>query len=108
MSDKITRRDAIKSSAGLLGLGYFGAYTAFTKDKNKRFKIGACDWSIGQTAHVKAMETGKKNRARRCPSQLGNPEQRYALETEENPTRIQRCLRKIWNRHGRPCHWRIE
>jgi hypothetical protein len=60
MNDKITRRKALKSSAGLLGLGYFGAYAAFAKDKNEKFKIGACDWSIGEMAQVKAMETGKK------------------------------------------------
>jgi len=60
MRNAITRRKALKSSIGLLGLGYLGAYESFAMDNNKRFKIGACDWSIGQTAHVKAIKTGKK------------------------------------------------
>lgn len=60
MRNAITRRKALKSSIGLLGLGYLGAYESFAMDKNKRFKIGACDWSIGQTANVKSLKTGKK------------------------------------------------
>ena len=44
MRNAITRRKALKSSIGLLGLGYLGAYESFAMDKNKRFKIGACDW----------------------------------------------------------------
>ena len=60
MNNKITRRQALKSSIGLLGLGYLGAHEAFAIDKSGRFKIGACDWSIGQRAKVKAIKTGKK------------------------------------------------
>jgi len=58
--DTITRREVLKSSVGLLGLAYFSTYTAFTMDKNRRFKIGACDWSIGQKANVNAIKTGKE------------------------------------------------
>ncbi len=60
MNVKITRRQLLKSSVGLLGLGYLGAYEAFAKDKTQRFKIGACDWSINEMARVKAIEVGKK------------------------------------------------
>jgi sugar phosphate isomerase/epimerase len=60
MNKKITRRDLLKSSIGLVGLSYFGAYDAFAFDSSNRFKIGACDWSINQLAEVKAIEVGKK------------------------------------------------
>lgn len=60
MNHKITRRQALKTSIGLLGLGYLGAHNAFATDKNERFKIGACDWSIGQQAKVEAIKVGKE------------------------------------------------
>jgi sugar phosphate isomerase/epimerase len=60
MKDKITRRDALKSSVGLLSLLNFGAYEAFAKDNKRRLKIGACDWSIGQMSKVEAIQVGKE------------------------------------------------
>ena len=60
MGAAITRREVLKSSAGILGLGMLGAYEAFAMDKRSRFKIGACDWSIQKTSEVQAMEVGKK------------------------------------------------
>ena len=60
MSNKVTRRNVLKSSLGLLSLAYLGAYEAFAMEKDKTIKIGACDWSIGQMADVNAMKTGKK------------------------------------------------
>ena len=60
MNNKITRRQALKSSIGLLGLGYLGAHEAFAIAKSERFKIGACDWSIGQRANVEAIKVGKE------------------------------------------------
>ena len=60
MGAAITRREVLKSSAGILGLGMLGAYEAFAMDKRSRFKIGACDWSIQKMSEVQAMEVGKK------------------------------------------------
>ncbi len=56
----ITRRQLLKSSIGIVGLSYLGAYEAFAMKPSNKFKIGACDWSIHQRAKVKAMEIGKK------------------------------------------------
>ncbi len=58
--NNITRRDVLKSSLGLLGLGCLSAYDVFTYGSKNRFKIGACDWSIDQLAKVEAIEVGKK------------------------------------------------
>ena len=60
MKNDISRRDVLKSSLGLLGLGCLGAYEAFAFNSTKRFGIGACDWSIGKLAKVEAIERGKK------------------------------------------------
>ncbi|WP_373518041.1 sugar phosphate isomerase/epimerase family protein [Pricia sp.] len=60
MNTKINRRQALKSSIGLFGLAYLGAPEAFAKDKNARFKIGACDWSIEQQAKIEAIQVGKE------------------------------------------------
>jgi sugar phosphate isomerase/epimerase len=60
MSTAITRREVLKSSAGLLGLGILGAYEAFAMDKRSRFKIGACDWSIQKMSEIEAIKMGKK------------------------------------------------
>jgi len=60
MNNAITRRDVLKSSMGLLGLGCLSAYDVFAFDPVDRFKIGACDWSINQLAKVEAIEVGKK------------------------------------------------
>ncbi len=60
MNNKLTRRDLLKSSIGLMGLSVLGAYDAFAFDASNRFNVGACDWSIGQLAKVEAIEVGKK------------------------------------------------
>ncbi len=60
MSNAVTRRNVLKSSLGLLSLAYLGAHDAFAMHKDKTFKIGACDWSIGEMADVNAMKMGKK------------------------------------------------
>ncbi len=58
--NSITRRDVLKSSIGILGLGCLSAYDLFASNPSKRFKVGACDWSIDQLANVKAIEVGQK------------------------------------------------
>lgn len=58
--DTITRRQVLKSSIGLLGLGYIGAFEVFSMDKNERLKIGGCDWSLEQLSKVEAIHVGKE------------------------------------------------
>ena len=60
MNKKLTRRDILKSSIGLVGLSYFGAYEAFAFNSSSRFNVGACDWSIKQHSNIEAIEVGKK------------------------------------------------
>lgn len=56
----ISRRQVLKSSIGLISLSYEGAFNAFTQNKSDRFRIGACDWSIGQNSKVEAISLAKK------------------------------------------------
>lgn len=58
MNLKINRRQAIKSTIGLLALNYLDKFK--TKINNSdRFKIGACDWSINQHSNVEAIKVGR-------------------------------------------------
>ena len=59
MSTTITRREVLKSSVGIFGLSLLGAYEAFAMDNDRRFKIGACDWSIQRMSEVEAIKVGK-------------------------------------------------
>ena len=56
----ISRRKVLKSSIGLVSLSYAGVFKAFSQNKSDRFKIGACDWSIGQSSNVEAISLAKK------------------------------------------------
>jgi L-ribulose-5-phosphate 3-epimerase len=56
----ISRRKVLKSSIGLVGLSYTGVFKAFSQNKSDRFKIGACDWSIGQSSNLEAISLAKK------------------------------------------------
>ena len=60
MSTIITRREVLKSTVGILGLSLLSAYEAFAMDNNRRFNIGACDWSIQKMSEVEAIKVGKK------------------------------------------------
>lgn len=55
-----SRRKVLKSSIGLVGLSYTGVFKTFCQNKSDRFKIGACDWSIGQSSNVEAISLAKK------------------------------------------------
>ena len=56
----ISRRDALKSSVALLSLCFLPTMNILAGDKSSRFKIGACDWSIGQHSNVEALHIAKE------------------------------------------------
>ena len=59
MENKISRRQAIQNTAVLLGAGL--SFSSFIqKSSQDGFQIGACDWSIGQSANVNAVEVASK------------------------------------------------
>jgi L-ribulose-5-phosphate 3-epimerase len=58
---EMNRRNALKIGAGASGLLLTDMWQSLLAEPNKRrFKIGACDWSINAMADLKAMETAQK------------------------------------------------
>ncbi len=55
---KITRREALATAGSALACG--PALRALAADKRRLFKIGACDWSIGQRQKVAALEVARQ------------------------------------------------
>jgi L-ribulose-5-phosphate 3-epimerase len=55
----LTRRQMIKGTVAVAGLSVFDINALFAV-KDRKFKIGACDWSIGQSASVNAVEVAAK------------------------------------------------
>jgi L-ribulose-5-phosphate 3-epimerase len=54
-----TRRDVLRSTTALLGAGLFGSvWDVFAQ--SGRFKIGACDWSIGMRGKTGAMALARQ------------------------------------------------
>lgn len=56
MKTILTRRDALKTTALLLGAGLTGNLTALAKP---RFRLGACDWSIGPRLNPATFDIAK-------------------------------------------------
>jgi L-ribulose-5-phosphate 3-epimerase len=54
-----SRRQFLQGGAALLGLTVVGLHDLLAAGK-PAFKIGACDWSLGKTADVQAMEVAKQ------------------------------------------------
>ncbi|QMU27903.1 sugar phosphate isomerase/epimerase family protein [Adhaeribacter radiodurans] len=55
-----SRRDVLRTSAYLSGLGLLHALDLFAISKTKQFKIGACDWSINQMGKPEAFAVAKQ------------------------------------------------
>lgn len=57
----MNRRTCIRTSATLIGATTLGFWNTFcTRSDNRRFKIGACDWSINQRGKLEAFEVGRR------------------------------------------------
>ena len=55
---KITRRQALAAAGA--SLLFSPALTSLAADKKRRFKIGACDWSLGHRHELSALEAAKE------------------------------------------------
>ena len=56
----ITRRDLLKHSAVMAALLNTGLLSSSFSERKKKMLIGACDWSIGKSADVAAIELAKR------------------------------------------------
>ncbi len=55
-----SRRDLLKSTTALIGAGLFGGVWDAFAQRSGRFKIGACDWSIGMRGKTGAMALARQ------------------------------------------------
>jgi L-ribulose-5-phosphate 3-epimerase len=55
-----SRRDMLKSTTALAGAGLFGGVWGVFAQSKGRFKIGACDWSIGMRSKPGAMALARQ------------------------------------------------
>jgi sugar phosphate isomerase/epimerase len=79
---RLHRRDLFRSACGA-ALACSPCLAAFTSDPQKLFKIGACDWSIGQRGKPEAMAVAKEIGLDGVEVSFGSPEDEYDLRREE-------------------------
>lgn len=57
----LTRRSLLTQTAILASLSPFGRLNElFSDERKKKFRIGACDWSIGKSSNIEAFEVARK------------------------------------------------
>ena len=75
-----TRREALTLGAGL---ALSPALLALAADQSRRFKIGACDWSIGRGGQLSALELAKQIGLDGVQVSFGKPGGEYDLRSED-------------------------
>ncbi len=84
-----TRRDVLRSATALAGAGLFGgAWDAFAQ--SGRFKIGACDWSIGMRGKPEALALARQLGLDGVQVSMGSVENDLPLRKPE----VQRAYRE--------------
>ncbi len=56
----LTRRQLLKNTALLTALGNLPNHQLFANEAKKKFRIGACDWSLGKDSNVAAFDVAKQ------------------------------------------------
>lgn len=57
----VTRRQVIKHTATLAAMAHFSSLNnVFAAERKRKFRIGACDWSIGKDSDVEAFAVAKQ------------------------------------------------
>jgi sugar phosphate isomerase/epimerase len=81
-ASRITRREALGAAAGT-GLALWPALRALAADPKRRFKIGACDWSIRSRGTPDALAMAKRIGLDGVEVSFGRPGEQYDLRKEE-------------------------
>ncbi len=79
---RVTRREALFAISGM-PLALSPALAALVADEKRRFKIGACDWSIGGRGEPGALETAKRIGLDGVQVSFGPPGEKHDLRREE-------------------------
>ncbi|HUT91084.1 MAG TPA: sugar phosphate isomerase/epimerase family protein [Thermoguttaceae bacterium] len=78
---RVTRREALLAVSGM-PLAVSPALAALAADEKRRFKIGACDWSIGGRGEPGVLETAKRIGLDGVQVAFGAPGEKYDLRSE--------------------------
>lgn len=90
-----SRRHMLKSTAVLAGLATLNpCLPAFTSNIKRKYRIGACDWSIGKQNEVEALALAKKIGLDGVQVSLGNVENNMHLREEEVQKAYQQAAKK--------------
>jgi L-ribulose-5-phosphate 3-epimerase len=79
---QITRRRALAAIGG--GILASPAFRAFAADGGRKFKIGACDWSIQKRGDPAALKTAKEIGLDGVEVSFGQPGEKFDLRLAEN------------------------
>ena len=90
---KLTRRDFL--AASLAAAAISPLQQIFAAETRPRFQIGACDWSIGKTADVAALEVAKQIGLDGVQVSLGTPANDMHLRRPEVQQRYKDAARKF-------------
>jgi sugar phosphate isomerase/epimerase len=91
ISHYMTRREALGAAAGF---ALSPALSAFAADTPRRFKIGACDWSIGRGGQPSALELAKQIGLDGVQVSFSKPGGQYDLRDEDVRQQYQQAAEK--------------
>jgi L-ribulose-5-phosphate 3-epimerase len=90
-----SRRHVLKNTAALAGLtSILPVWNMFASDTKKRYKISACDWSIGMHSNVEAMALAEKIGLDGVQVSLGNVKNNMHLRRQEVQKAYQQAAKK--------------
>lgn len=95
MNNKISRRQLLKASIGLVGLSCLNTQNLFAGPSfENSFKIGACDWSIHEMAKVSAIKTAAEIGLDGVQISMGSVENNMHLRRSEIQQRYKDACQK--------------
>jgi L-ribulose-5-phosphate 3-epimerase len=94
MTHYMTRREAL--GAAVAGFALSPALLAFAADTTRRFKIGACDWSIGRGGQLSALNLAKEIGLDGVQVSFSKPGGQYDLRKED----VRRQYQQAAEKHG--------
>ncbi len=89
---RINRRSALAAIGGSVIAS--SAWQTFAADPKRSFKIGACDWSIGNRGNVDAMKMAQDIGLDGVEVSFGQPDDKYDLRKAENREKYQAEAKK--------------
>jgi len=102
-----TRRQMIRRTAQTAGALALATPFAplFAAPEKRRFRIGACDWSIGKQGDISGMELAKKIGLDGLQISLGNRQGRHEAAPDGGAAGLLGRFQELRNGRGLARHW---